>query len=133
MNNNDFSEVLRDFINTLNLPLTCTLDYLSEKEGLVLYPLPGGKVEDEDMAGTQTVSLPFEIAIKSRDQALNNTILWQINAALSKMDLNLPSKNKSYNFLGLAVDKPYLNDLDEQGFYIYLLDVTASLEIEREE
>jgi hypothetical protein len=133
MNNNDFSEVLRDFINTLNLPLTCTLDYLSEKEGLVLYPLPGGKVEDEDMAGTQTVSLPFEIAIKSRDQALNNTILWQINAALSKMDLDLPSKNKSYNFLGLAVDKPYLNDLDEQGFYIYLLDVTASLEIEREE
>lgn len=133
MNNNDFSEVLRDFINTLNLPLTCTLDYLSEKEGLVLYPLPGGKVEDEDMAGTQTVSLPFEIAIKSRDQALNNTILWQINAALSKMDLDLPSKNKSYNFLNLAVDKPYLNDLDEQGFYIYLLDVTASLEIEREE
>ena len=133
MNNNDFSEVLRDFINTLNLPLTCTLDYLSEKEGLVLYPLPGGKVEDEDMAGTQTVSLPFEIAIKSRDQALNNTILWQINAALSKIDLDLPSKNKSYNFLGLAVDKPYLNDLDEQGFYIYLLDVTASLEIEREE
>jgi hypothetical protein len=133
MNNNDFSEVLRDFINTLNLPLTCTLDYLSEKEGLVLYPLPGGKVEDEDMAGTQTVSLPFEIAIKSRDQALNNTILWQINAALSKIDLDLPSKNQSYNFLSLAVDKPYLNDLDEQGFYIYLLDVTASLEIEREE
>ena len=85
------------------------------------------------MAGTQTVSLPFEIAIKSRDQALNNTILWQINAALSKMDLDLPSKNQSYNFLSLAVDKPYLNDLDEQGFYIYLLDVTASLEIEREE
>ena len=133
MNNNDFSEVLRDFINTLNLPLTCTLDYLSEKEGLVLYPLPGGKVEDEDMAGTQTVSLPFEIAIKSRDQALNNTILWQINAALSKMDLELPSKNGSYEFLGLKIDKPYLNDLDEQGFYIYLLDVTANLEIERKE
>ena len=38
MNNNDFSEVLRDFINTLNLSLTCRLDYLSEKEDLVLYP-----------------------------------------------------------------------------------------------
>ena len=133
MQNNDFSEVLLEHIKSVQSKIPSALGYLDEKEGLVIYPLPGGKVEDEDMAGVQTVSLPFEIAIKSRDQVLNNTILWQINAALSKMDLNLPSKNKSYNFLGLAVDKPYLNDLDEQGFYIYLLDVTASLEIEREE
>ncbi|WP_314828540.1 minor capsid protein [Streptococcus cristatus] len=133
MQNNDFSEVLLEHIKSIQSKIPSALGYLDEKEGLVIYPLPGGKVEGEDMAGTQTVSLPFEIAIKSRDQALNNTILWQINAALSKMDLDLPSKNKSYNFLGLAVDKPYLNDLDEQGFYIYLLDVTASLEIEREE
>jgi len=133
MQNNDFSEVLLEHIKSIQSKIPSALGYLDEKEGLVIYPLPGGKVEDEDMAGIQTISLPFEIAIKSRDQALNNTILWQINAALSKMDLDLPSKNKSYNFLGLAVDKPYLNDLDEQGFYIYLLDVTASLEIEREE
>ena len=57
MNNNDFSEVLRDFINTLNLPLTCTLDYLSEKESLVIYPLPGGKIEKEYMNGKQDISL----------------------------------------------------------------------------
>ena len=133
MQNNDFSEVLLEHIKSVQSKIPSALGYLDEKEGLVIYPLPGGKVEDEDMAGVHTVSLPFEIAIKSRDQVLNNTILWQINAALSKMDLDLPSKNESYNFLGLAVDKPYLNDLDEQGFYIYLLDVTASLEIEREE
>jgi hypothetical protein len=133
MQNNDFSEVLLEHIKSVQSKIPSALGYLDEKEGLVIYPLPGGKVEGEDMAGVQTVSLPFEIAIKSRDQVLNNTILWQINAALSKMDLDLPSKNGSYNFLGLAVDKPYLNDLDEQGFYIYLLDVTASLEIEREE
>ena len=47
MNNNDFSEVLRDFINTLNLPLTCKLDYLSVREDLVIYPLPGGKILTE--------------------------------------------------------------------------------------
>ena len=88
---------------------------------------------DEDMAGTQIVDLPFEIAIKSKDQKLIENILWQINTALSKIGLELPSKNNSYNFLGLEVKKPYLNDLDEQGFYIYLLDVTASLEIERKE
>jgi len=130
---NDFADVLLEHIKGIQDKIPSKLGYLAEKEGLVLYPLPGGEVVDEDMAGTQTVSLPFEIAIKSRDQELNNNTLWQINAALSKMDLELPSKNGSYEFLGLKVDKPYLNDLDEQGLYIYLLDVTASLEIERNE
>lgn len=65
MNNNDFSEVLRDFINTLNLPLDCKLDYLSEGEDLVLYPLPGGKILTEYMNGKQDISLVFEVAIKT--------------------------------------------------------------------
>lgn len=98
MKNNDFMEVLLDFINGLNLPITARLDYLNESEDLVIYALPGGKVEDEDLAGTQTVSLPYEIAIKSQDQALNNVILWQINAALSSFDLDLSSSNGSYTF-----------------------------------
>lgn len=34
--NNDFNVVLRDFINTLNLPLACELDFLSELDSLVL-------------------------------------------------------------------------------------------------
>lgn len=131
MKNNDFMEVLLDFINGLNLPITARLDYLNESEDLVIYALPGGKVEDEDLAGTQTVSLPYEIAIKSQDQALNNVILWQINAALSSFDLDLSSSNGSYTFLSLTVEAPSLNDLDEQGFYVYLLDVTARLEMER--
>ncbi|WP_164683832.1 minor capsid protein [Streptococcus hyointestinalis] len=131
MKNIDFIERLRDKINALDLAIEARLDYLDEKEGLVIYALPGGKVEDEDLAGTQTVSLPYEIAIKSQDQALNNVILWQINAALSSFDLNLDSSNGSYTFLNLTVEAPSLNDLDEQGFYVYLLDVTARLEIER--
>lgn len=133
MHENDFSEVLLEHIKSVQSQIHSKHGYLDEHEGLAIYPLPGGNVVDEDMAGTQIVDLPFEIAIKSRDQELNNNTLWQINAALSKMDLELPSKNGSYEFLGLKVDKPYLNDLDEQGFYIYLLDVTASLEIERKE
>ena len=132
INNNDFSTVLLNHIKKLNLAIPARLDYLGEHEDLVIYPLPGGKVETEDMAGTQTVSLPFEIAIKSQDQSLTNAALWLINTSLSQLDLDLPSLNQSYEFLGLEVAKPFLNDLDEQGFYIYQLDITASLEIERE-
>ena len=131
MNDNDFSEVLANFINTLGLPLKCKLDYLSGDDSLSVYPLTGGKVEDEDMAGTQILSLPYEIAIKSKDQQKLNAILWKINTELSKIGFELPSSNNSYTFLALTVETPSLNDADEQGFYIYLLDLKARLEVER--
>lgn len=131
MNNNDFSEVLKDFLASLGLPLTPRLDYLNEGEDLVIYALPGGKVEDEDMAGTQILSLPYEIAIKSKDQQMLNAILWKINTELSKIGLELPSLNNSYTFLSLKVETPSLNDVNDQDYYIYLLDLQATIEVER--
>lgn len=128
MNNNDFSEVLRDFINTLDLPLTCRLDYLSETESLVLYPLPGGNVEKEYMNGKQDISLVFEVAIKTTDHQKTSSILWAVNSALADFNLELPSQNNSYQFRGLEVSQPFLNDRDDQGFYVYMLDITAYIE-----
>ena len=128
MSNNDFSKVLRDHINTLGLPLPCKLDYLAEREGLVLYPLPGGKVEKEYMNGKQLISLVYEVAIKTTDHEKTSSILWTINHALADFNLELASKNNSYQFMSLEVSQPFLNDRDEQGFYIYMLDVTAKLE-----
>lgn len=128
MSNNDFSEVLRDFINTLGLPLTCRLDYLSETESLVLYPLPGGKVEKEYMNGKQDISLVFEVAIKTTDHQKTSSILWAVNSALADFNLELPSQNNSYQFRGLEVSQPFLNDRDDQGFYVYMLDITAKIE-----
>lgn len=131
MDNNDFSDVLKDFLAGLGLPLTPRLDYLNEGENLVIYALPGGKVEGEDMAGTQILSLPFEIAIKSKDQQKVNAVLWKINTELSKIGLELPSLNNSYTFLSLKVETPSLNDVNDQDYYIYLLDLEARLEVER--
>lgn len=131
MNNNDFSEVLKDFLAGLGLPLTPRLDYLNEGEDLVIYALPGGKVEDEDMSGTQILSLPYEIAIKSKDQQKVNATLWKINTELSKIGLELPSLNNSYTFLSLKIETPSLNDVNDQDYYIYLLDLQATIEVER--
>lgn len=131
MNNNDFSEVLKDFLAGLGLPLTPRLDYLNEAEDLVIYALPGGKVEDEDMGGTQILSLPYEIAIKSKDQQKVNATLWKINTELSKIGLELPSLNNSYTFLSLKVETPSLNDVNDEDYYIYLLDLQATIEVER--
>lgn len=131
--NNDFQLSLVRFINGLGLPLTARLDYLREPEDLVVYPLPGGQVVQRFMDGTQEIKLPFEIAIKSQDQELANALLWTINTALSSFDVDLPSHNHSYVFLGLELTKPFLNAKDEQGYYVYLLDVTGNLEIREEE
>ena len=127
--NNDFNVVLRDFINTLNLPLACELDFLSELDSLVLYPLPGGKVENVYMDGSRDVTLVFEIAVKVKDQSIASECLWEINKALSEFDLVLPSQNNSYIFNNLTTTQPSLNERDEQGFYIYLQDITANLTI----
>lgn len=130
--NNDFLEVLCHHLNTLSLPLIARVDYVDETEDLALYPMPGGAIESEDLAGNQTVALNFGIAVKSQDQQKANAILWEINADLTRFDLNLPSQNQSYEFLGLSViNTPSLNELDEQGYYIYQLEITARLEIER--
>lgn len=131
MNNNDFLDVLHEFLEGLGLPITPRLAYLKEGEDLVIYALPGGKVEDEDMAGTQILSLPFEIAIKSKDQRKVNATLWKINTELSKVGLELPSLNNSYAFLSLKVETPSLNDVNDQDYYIYLLDLEATIEVER--
>ena len=131
MNNNDFSEVLQEFLDGLGLPITPRLDYLNEGEDLVIYALPGGKVENEDMAGIQILSLPFEIAIKSKDKQKVNAILWKINTELSKIGLELPSLNNSYTFLSLKVETPSLNDVNDQNYCIYLLDLEARIEVER--
>lgn len=98
-------------------------------DSLVLYPLPGGKVERVYMDGSRDVSLIFEIAVKVKNQVTASECLWEINKALSEFDLVLPSQNNSYIFNNLTTTQPSLNERDEQGFYIYLQDITANLTI----
>lgn len=133
MKNIDFQIVLKDFLNDLSENLQVRLDYLQEGEDIVLYSLPGGKVIETFMDGTRVVLLPYEIAIKLKNQEVANSYLWTINSALSTFDIRLPSQNGSYLFIDLEIKEPFLNDHDEHGYYIYLLDVSARLEIEREE
>ncbi len=96
---------------------------------MVLYPLPGGKVERVYMDGSRDVTLIFEIAVKVKNQQVASECLWEINKALSEFDLVLPSQNNSYIFNNLTTTQPSLNERDEQGFYIYLQDITANLTI----
>ncbi|WP_028125653.1 minor capsid protein [Eremococcus coleocola] len=133
MKKHDFNIVLKNFLNAQHDTIKVRLDYLTEGEDVVLYPLPGGKVEKVFMDTSQEVSLPYEIAIKLKNQEVANAYLMAINTALSDFSLDLPSKNGSYSFIDLSISEPFLNQRDEHGYYIYLLDIVAKLEIESEE
>lgn len=127
--NNDFQVVLCNYVNTLNLGLKARIDYFNEKDDLVINLISGGRVEQLFMDGSQEISLPYEIAVKSKDNQRANAIIWTIHSYLSQFRIQLPSLNNSYQFLEMEIAKPSINGQDEQGFFIYTLTITAKLEI----
>ena len=127
--NNDFQIVLCNYVNTLNLGLNARIDYFNEKDDLVINLISGGRVEQLFMDGSQEISLPYEIAVKSKDNQRANAIIWTIHSYLSQFGIQLPSQNNSYQFLEMEIAKPSINGQDEQGFFIYTLNITAKLEI----
>lgn len=127
--NNDFQVVLCNYVNTLNLGLRARIDYFNEKDDLVINLISGGRVEQLFMDGSQEISLPYEIAVKSKDNQRANAIIWTIHSYLSQFGIQLPSLNNSYQFLEMEIAKPSVSGQDEQGFFIYTLTITAKLEI----
>ena len=130
-NNQNFQIVLLAHINNIkDIPLKARIDPPpDDKDDLVINALSGGTIDKEYMDGTREVSLPFEIAVKSKTNVVANDIIWLLNGDLSDFDLDLPSTDNSYTFLSLKVDKPGINGKDEQGYFIYSMQVIAKLEI----
>ena len=89
--NNDFQVVLCNYVNTLNLGLKARIDYFNEKDDLVINLISGGRVEQLFMDGSQEISLPYEIAVKSKDNQRANAIIWTIHSYLSQFGIQLPS------------------------------------------
>ncbi|WP_070030359.1 minor capsid protein [Streptococcus agalactiae] len=130
-NNKNFQKVLLDHINAIpDLGLRARLDYFKDDvDDLVLNSIPGGTIDKEYFDGTREISLPFEIAVKSKSNQTASDIIWLINGDLSEFDLELPSTDQSYNFMSLEVGKPGINGQDEQKFFVYTLQLKAKIEI----
>lgn len=130
-NNKNFQKVLLNHINAIpELGLHARLDYFKDDvDDLVVNSIPGGTIDKEYYDGTREVSLPFEIAVKSKSNQLASDIIWLINGNLSEFDLELPSTDNSYTFMSLDVGKPGINGQDEQKFFVYTLQLTAKIEI----
>lgn len=124
----DLLERLKDSINTIpSLPLHCKLGYLSASDSLVLYPLPGSRVLDEDYAGNQTWQMNYELGIKTTDQEQANAVLWLASQHLDLLtDEDLISDNGSFEFLSLDINgQPSISQQDTQGYTIYQLSFSV--------
>ena len=124
----DFTDRIKDKINSIpELPLKIKKGYLSAEESLVIYPLPGGQNLLEYYDGIKDVQLNFEIAMKSKDGSKVEQTLWLISDMLERVE-DVTSSNKSFEFDDLTItSKPFINDADEQGWFVFLLDFQTKL------
>jgi len=126
----DFIERLNDKINAIPaMPIQSRLGYLDAVESLALYPLPGSTVLHEYMDGVSDQRLNYEIAMKSRSQQKISEVLWEVQKELS--DLNsLASSDGSFEFKDITItNMPYINQLDDQGWFVFLLNLQADVTV----
>lgn len=130
----DFTDRIKDSINSIEvLPLKIRKGYLSAKESLVVYPLPGSQVVAEYYDGIKDQQLNYEIAMKSEDGDKIEQALWLISDHLEQLE-DIQSNNKSFEFDKLTItSKPFINDADEQGWFVFLLDFQVKLTTFKEE
>ncbi|TFI66647.1 capsid protein [Carnobacterium divergens] len=129
----DFIERIKDSVNSIdNLPIQLRIGYLGTDESLVIYPLPGSATTKEYMDGAKDVDMNYEIAMKSKDGDKLQQVLWLISEHLDKVK-SVISQDDSFTFNKLTItSKPFINQYDEQGWLVFLLDFTANITIEGE-
>lgn len=126
----DFLERLADRINEIDgLPIPCEPGYLGANESLGVYPIPGSRDINVYMNGTKDVQLNYEIAMKSKIQGKIHNTLWLIQNELDSLQ-ELESHDDSFLFNSITItNKPFINDADDQGWYVFLLNIQANITI----
>jgi len=126
----DFLERLAERINQIEgLPINCEPGYLGADESLGVYPIPGSRDIRVFMNGTKDVQLNYEIAMKSKIQGRINNTLWLIQNELDRLN-ELESGDGSFEFEELIItNKPFINQVDDQGWFVFLLNIQAIITI----
>jgi len=109
------------------------MGYLGIDESFVVYPLPGSRTVSEFMDGTKEQHLNFEFAMKSQLQSKIHTTLWLVQNELDELE-ELESHDGSFEFEELIItNKPFINQIDDQGWFVFLLDIQANITVFKEE
>lgn len=123
----DFIDRLKDSINSIpDLHSKMNKGYLAG-ESLVIYPISGGNVLTEYYDGVKDQQLNYEIAMQSKDGDLIEKTLWIISDYVEQLE-EVKSKDASFDFDSISIaNKPFVNNADEQGWFVFFLDVQAKL------
>ena len=124
----DLLERVNDTINEIeDLPVKSTLGYLGANESLVIYPLAGSNVIQTYMTGDKEEDYNYEIAMKSKSQKDISETLWKITRTMQQIK-EIESNTESFKFEDLTIaNMPFINEADDAGWYIFLLDITIRI------
>ncbi len=124
----DFLIRLNQKINTLGLFAHSSVGLLDKDESLSIMAMPGG-AETEYMDGSRDKDYQVQVNAKSRNQLNCLNALTIIYQALERLE-ELPSQNGSYDFNKITTPSlPSLVQQDEEGFFIYVLSISAKITI----
>lgn len=124
----DFMLKLNQKINSLGLYTNSTIGLLGTSESLSIMAMPGG-AETVYMDGTRDKDYQVQVNAKSKNQMNCFDALTAIYQTLENLE-DLPSGNGSYEFQKITTTSlPSLLEQDEQGFFIYVLSISAKITI----
>ena len=124
----DFLTKLNQKINSLGLYARSSIGLLGPDESLSIMTMPGG-AETVYMDGTRDKDYQVQINAKSKNQMNCYDALTTIYQTLENLE-ELPSGNGSYEFNGIETKSlPSLLEQDEQGYFIYVLSISAKITI----
>ncbi|WP_019377671.1 minor capsid protein [Virgibacillus halodenitrificans] len=126
--NLDFMLKLNQKINSMNLFANSTIGLLDESESISIMPMPGG-AETVYFDGSRDKDYQVQVNTKSKRQDNCMNALTTIYQTLEQLE-ELPSSNGSYDFQSITTASlPSLVMMDEQGFFIYQLSISAKITI----
>lgn len=124
----DFLFQLNNKINSLDLFAPCYIGLLDEGESISVMAMPGGD-EVVYFDGIRDKNYQVQINAKSKNQLNCINALTHIYRTLENLD-DLPSENGSYEFQKITTQSlPSLLEQDEQGFFIYVMSISARITI----
>lgn len=124
----DLLERVNDTINNIDgIPVRSFLGYLGARESLVIYPLAGSNVTRTFMTGDTEEEHHYEIAMKSQSEEKISVTLWKVTRALQQIE-DIKSNSGAFEFEDLTIDNmPFINEADDSGWYVFLLDITVGI------
>jgi len=123
----DLLERLAEKVNEIKeLPIQCKIGFLTQKDSLCVYSLPGGRTIEQDWAGNKEREGLYEIGIRTNQQELADQTLWLIANHIDAIQSthSLVSKDKSFLLETIELTgTPFVSEQDIEGCSTYLLNI----------